>query len=513
MKKAIPYLRRTIQTLSFFFLLYLIIKTAFPLELKIPVDLYLRLDPFIGIITFLTKKEVIVRMLPAFGVLLVVFIFGNFFCGWFCPMGATIDFFDRILFREKKWSKSFNDQSLRRLRFGIFIFSLVTGLMAFQVMYILDPISLITRTLVIAFTPPAILVFNDLIPQVQSFLPKNSFIASTIPMPVFKVNLLIFLFFVMVLALGVVKKRFWCRYICPLGTLFSIVSRFRILKRFVTEDCTHCLKCVKECPAGAIPETNPQEYRQQDCVSCFKCLECPPNAVSFHFGLPRWKPVNGADLSRRYVLGSLGLGVVSALMIKANPLQSDSGMKNNRLIRPPGSLPEEQFVSVCTGCGECLKVCPNNALQSTLLEAGLAGLYTPRLVPRIGYCEEFCNFCGRICPTEAIRPLPIEEKRLVQVGVAHIDKTRCIAWDTEKICLVCNEQCSYHAIIGDDKKRPIMKEEKCTGCGICENKCPVDGESAIIVYASGVQKKLKPEDVNNNKIEVPASPAKKGKSS
>ncbi|MCJ7784808.1 MAG: 4Fe-4S binding protein, partial [Desulfobacterales bacterium] len=224
MKKAIPYLRRTIQTLSFFFLLYLIIKTAFPLELKIPVDLYLRLDPFIGIITFLTKKEVIVRMLPAFGVLLVVFIFGNFFCGWFCPMGATIDFFDRILFREKKWSKSFNDQSLRRLRFGIFIFSLVTGLMAFQVMYILDPISLITRTLVIAFTPPAILVFNDLIPQVQSFLPKNSFIASTIPMPVFKVNLLIFLFFVMVLALGVVKKRLWCRYICPLGTLFSIVS-------------------------------------------------------------------------------------------------------------------------------------------------------------------------------------------------------------------------------------------------------------------------------------------------
>jgi ferredoxin len=37
------------------------------------------------------------------------------------------------------------------------------------------------------------------------------------------------------------------------------------------------------------------------------------------------------------------------------------------------------------------------------LEAGLAGLYTPRLVSRIGYCEEFCNFCGRVCPTEAIR--------------------------------------------------------------------------------------------------------------
>ena len=181
----------------------------------------------------------------------------------------------------------------------------------------------------------------------------------------FKVNLLIFLFFVVILALGVVKKRFWCRYLCPLGTLFSIVSRFRILKRFVTEDCTHCQKCVKECPVGAIHEASPQEYRQQDCISCFKCLECPPEAVSFHFGFPRWRAVNGVNLSRRYVLGSLAFGAVSALMIKANPLQSESGMRNNRLIRPPGSLPEEEFVSVCTGCGECLKVCPNNALQST----------------------------------------------------------------------------------------------------------------------------------------------------
>jgi hypothetical protein len=79
MTRAIPYLRRTIQALSFCFLLYLILRTAFPLELKIPVDLYLRLDPFIGIITVFTKKDVILRMLPGFGVLLLVLVFGNFF--------------------------------------------------------------------------------------------------------------------------------------------------------------------------------------------------------------------------------------------------------------------------------------------------------------------------------------------------------------------------------------------------------------------------------------------------
>jgi ferredoxin-type protein NapF len=498
MNRAIPYLRRTVQTLSFLFLLYLIIRTAFPLELKIPVDLYLRLDPFIGVITILTKKEVIMRMLPAFGVLLFVFVFGNFFCSWFCPMGATIDFFDRILFREKKWAGGLSDQPLRRLRYGVFIFSMITGLMAWQVMYLLDPISLITRTLIISFFPPAIFIYNHLLPWIHGFLPRNPFIVSAIPLPLFKVNLFIFVFFIIILVLGIIRKRFWCRYLCPLGALFSIFSRLRIFKRIVTDDCTQCQKCVRECPVGAIPERDPQGYRQQDCIACFKCLECPPHAVSFNFRFPSWKTVDGVNLSRRYVLGSLAFGFFSALIIKTNPLQTESGLRNNRLIRPPGSLPEEEFVSVCSGCGECLKVCPNNALQSTLLEAGLAGLYTPRLIPRIGYCEEFCNFCGRICPTEAIRPLPIEEKRLTQMGVAHIDKTRCIAWDNEKICLVCNEQCSYHAIVGDDKKRPIVKEEKCTGCGICENKCPVDGEAAIIVYSSGVQKKLKPEPSNNS---------------
>ena len=498
MTQRIPYLRRTIQALSFCFLLFLILKTAFPLESKIPVDLYLRLDPFIGIISLLTQKDFILRMLPALGVLLLVMVFGNFFCGWFCPMGATIDFFDRILFREKKRAKDFDDEPLRRLRYGIFIFSITAGLMAFQVMYILDPISLITRTLVIAVYPPAIYLFNDVLPRIQGWLPRNPIIVSQIPLPVFKVNLFIFVIFILILVLGIFKRRFWCRYLCPLGTLFSIFSRLRILRRSVTEDCTHCLKCVKDCPVGAIPKEDPRECRQQDCLSCFKCLECPPHAVSFLFESPRWRGSKGVNLSRRYALGFLAFGFFSALMIKTNPLQSESGLKNNRLIRPPGSLPEERFVGACTGCGECLKVCPNNALQSTLLEAGLAGLYTPRLVPRIGYCEEFCNFCGRVCPTEAIRPLAIEEKRVLQMGIAHIDKTRCIAWDTDKICLVCNEQCSYQAIMGDDKKRPILKEEKCTGCGICENKCPVEGEAAIIVYSSGEQKKLKPESSNNS---------------
>ena len=493
MKFSWRRLRVSVQSVSFLFLLYLVIQTAFPLETGIPVDLYLRLSPFIGIISLVAQKEMIWRMLPSFGVLLLVIILGSFFCGWFCPMGAAIDFFDRVLFREKKRQKPIDDQPLRRFRYGIFIFALSAGLMGWQLMFLLDPISLITRTMVIAFYPPAIYVYNELLPLIQDFLPQTLMSA---PLPVFRINFFIFLFFVGILSLGVIRRRFWCRYLCPLGTLFSLTSRFRLVRRSVTDECVHCLKCVKECPVGAIPAEKPETYRQQDCITCLRCTDCPPKAVSFGLEKPQWESAPGPSLSRRYVVGSLALGLFSALAIKTNPLQAETARKNNRLIRPPGALPEEQFVRVCTGCGECLKVCPNNALQATFLEAGLAGLYTPRLVPRIGYCEEHCNFCGQVCPTEAIRFLPTEEKRRVQMGVAHIDKSRCIAFAKDKICMVCNEQCSYHAILGDDrddKKRPIVKEELCTGCGICENKCPVEGESAIIVYSSGVQKRVTPK--------------------
>ncbi|MBP1717421.1 MAG: hypothetical protein H6Q43_859, partial [Deltaproteobacteria bacterium] len=429
MKFSFRSLRILVQSLSFLFLLYLILQAAFPLEIKIPVDLYLRLSPFIGIISLVAQKEFIWRMLPSFGVLLLVIILGNFFCGWFCPMGAAIDFFDRIFFREKKRKAPFNDQALRRGRYGIFLFALAAGLMGWQLMFLLDPISLITRTLVIAVHPPAVYIANQLIPFIQKFLPESPLILSTSPLPVYKVNFLIFLFFVIILSLGVIRRRFWCRYLCPLGTLFSLTSRLRLFRRSVSPECIHCLKCVKECPVGAIPEEKPETYRQQDCITCLRCTDCPPKAVSFGMEAPRWQSAQGVSLSRRYLVGSIGLGLFSTLVVKTNPLQTGSGRRNNRLIRPPGALAEEKFVSACTGCGECLKVCPNNALQATFLEAGLAGFYTPRLVPRIGYCEEHCNFCGRVCPTEAIRHLPPEEKRLVQMGVAHIDKTRCIAFE------------------------------------------------------------------------------------
>ena len=62
-----------------------------------------------------------------------------------------------------------------------------------------------------------------------------------------------------------------------------------------------------------------------------------------------------------------------------------------RLIRPPGSLPEKDFLTLCQRCGLCMKVCPTNVINPTLGEAGMAGFWTPRLMMTHGYCEYTCT--------------------------------------------------------------------------------------------------------------------------
>jgi ferredoxin len=96
---------------------------------------------------------------------------------------------------------------------------------------------------------------------------------------------------------------------------------------------------------------------------------------------------------------------------------------------------------------------------------------------------------------EAIAPLSLEQKQLRVIGIACLDKDRCIPWAEEGDCIVCEEMCPLPEkaielepveVIGEagDLRivlRPKVVVESCIGCGICEYKCPVEGEAAIRV--------------------------------
>ena len=166
------------------------------------------------------------------------------------------------------------------------------------------------------------------------------------------------------------------------------------------------------------------------------------------------------------------------------------------LIRPPGASDERVFLEKCVRCGECMKVCVTNGLHPTLWESGLEGVFTPRLVPRIGYCEYNCTLCGQVCPSGALPELTLEQKHETVLGTAFFDRNRCIPWAENRTCAVCEENCPVpdksiilrpenviDPITGESVviQRPHVVIERCVGCGMCESKCPLPGESAVRV--------------------------------
>jgi MauM/NapG family ferredoxin protein len=163
-------------------------------------------------------------------------------------------------------------------------------------------------------------------------------------------------------------------------------------------------------------------------------------------------------------------------------------------LRPPGAE-EQHLLSACVRCGACLRACPTHGLQPALSEAGLEGLWTPILMPRLGNCDYGCTACGETCPTGAIPLLSLADKRLAVIGKARIDPVRCLAWSKQAPCIVCEEMCPLPAkaitLIEQEARwpdgsaytlqLPVVTADRCIGCGLCEKKCPVSGEAAIRV--------------------------------
>jgi ferredoxin-type protein NapG len=181
------------------------------------------------------------------------------------------------------------------------------------------------------------------------------------------------------------------------------------------------------------------------------------------------------------------------------------------IIRPPGAVDEKAFLAGCIRCYRCQDVCDTGAIQF-FTEGDGKYFHTPYVDPATAACD-LCMACTHVCPTGVLQPMKPSERAQVRMASVALDKDRCLSYKAKHlryqqgllmelgrpptevearperrgICGECYMVCPLreHAITYEPGAflSPVISEEDCVGCGLCEEICRVvlRGEPAIRV--------------------------------
>ena len=176
-------------------------------------------------------------------------------------------------------------------------------------------------------------------------------------------------------------------------------------------------------------------------------------------------------LGRRGFLGSLLVGFMGAVSAVLAPgTQAHGGIR----LRPPGALPETDFLDACVRCFKCANACPNDCIKFHSLGEGLNQAFTPYIQARERGCI-LCGECAEACPSSALKPFianPDGWLADVNMGTARVNKSICFSYNG-RTCGACYQACPLAgtAIKIGVFETPIMQPEHCVGCGLCEQAC------------------------------------------
>lgn len=440
-------------------------------------------------------------------------LLGRVFCGWICPLGTVLD----LVRRATAWCTPWRSRALPgearldRLPQGLAVAALALLLAGAPLAAVLLPNAVLERGLVALiprleggggagwFRPG---LQREAAPgAIQGYRFVDAPVRTT-DRPEHRLAALSLAALGLVLALELVRPRFWCRFVCPSGGLLGLLSRRALARRLPGRTCGSCRDCVPSCAMGAFDRDG--RIRPAACTACLSCVaDCTHDVARWGRGDAAAAPV---DLGRRGFLVAAAAGAGAALLPAARPIPPQADR-----LRPPGVAEagdDARFLDACVRCGACTAVCPTRTLQPALLEDGAAGLYAPRLVPRTGACDHGCTACGEVCPTGAIPLLALAAKRRARIGQAVHDHRACLPWAEGAECRVCQEHCPVQdkAIslrlgrnpAGQAVLLPAVDAERCIGCGTCEFVCPLEGAPGIRVVtrasAASVRSELQPHD-------------------
>ncbi|MCA9127225.1 MAG: 4Fe-4S binding protein [Planctomycetales bacterium] len=472
----------------------------------LPAEFFLTIDPLVSLSTAIASRSWVWSLASAGAILVVCWLIPRGFCGYLCPLGTTIDLFDWLFCSRVRRFRVPDNGWWVHIKYYLLAGVLVAATCGVLLSGAVAAIPVITRAMLFLVDP------------LQNGLGRSWHLVPAWNWG----HALSLALFATVLCLGYLRPRFWCKYVCPSGAVFSLGNLLRLSERKVEASCIHCNKCVEICPFDAIkPDFT---TRATDCTLCQSCAGvCPTHAIKF---VERWNvvelkvaddpPTKETALGRRGFLslaaGSTaaavgGLAIAGATKAWGANLADPNAF---RPVRPPGSVPEKEFLEMCIRCGECFKACPNNVLQPEGFEQGFEGIWSPMVNANWAGCESSCNACGQVCPTGAIRALPMEEKKVARMGLAFVDESTCLPVAGKEDCDLCVQEClaaGYQAIeyrqVGtqvDEAGQPIegsgflapaVLADRCVGCGLCQTRCyainvkqrHVLSESAIIIRA------------------------------
>ena len=442
-----------------------------------------------------------IQFLPAllalnFGVLalliIATLIFGRIYCSVVCPLGIMQDFFSWLGGKAKKNRFSYAEEKVW-LRYGflvVFILALIIGFAPLTTLF--APYSAYGRIVNSLFKPLYDMLNNwlagiDTAHDRYNFTEVQIWTRSVTTFVVAILTLLILGF------LALRKGRLYCNSICPVGTVMSFFSRFSLLRvRFDKDKCKSCGMCEKNCKAQAIDFKNGTvDYSR--CVVCGDCLDkCKFDALHYTAQKPVAVPKPVDTERRAFLVGAAVAGTTAALA--QTQMKVDGGLaviedkkapKRNTIITPPGSVGIRHLERHCTACQLCVSSCPNNVLRPS---TDLQHFMQPVMSFERGYCRPECTRCSEVCPAGAIKPITREEKTAIHAGHAVWVKENCVVLTDGVSCGNCARHCPTGAIQMIDYKGPngtvkvpAVDENKCIGCGACENLCPARPFSAIYV--------------------------------
>ena len=371
-------------------------------------------------------------------VLLLTPLAGRLFCECFCPLGIIQSFVNWIFHPKTKVRRvctrlpeSKRQRIVRWTALAVAVVLIASGLGAIG--WLLTPYSIYGKALTL-------------------FLPGVAIFA-----------------LVMVLA-AIGKGRIWCNWICPVGTLFNILSKKSVCAHKVGPGCTNCKACFAT--GNGDRETGNGRARTPAAPQ--------PQAQE---GITRRETLNGLALFAAVEAVEKttdgGYASVSLPGVPTRPAQ----------VLPPGSVDRRDFNIKCVACGLCIANCRGGCLKPSV---SLKRLGQPEMDFRHGYCLSGCaQQCAKVCPAGAIRLLDGVARKDIHAGHAIWKRDLCLR-ETEGVkCTACSRKCpvgAIHIVEGF----PVVDKGACIGCGACEHVCPARPMPAIFVKGFDSQRVVRP---------------------